>query len=63
AQAILCDTHKPRETMLGEYTLWFMVRGVEKGEEIARTPTQSLTLSEAVGVYARLNRDFAISEH
>ncbi|KAF0029321.1 hypothetical protein F2P81_018426 [Scophthalmus maximus] len=35
-----------------------LVRGIEHGETIARSPNQPLTLSEALEVYANLSREF-----
>ena len=54
---------RPSEKQGNEYTVWLTIRGVDQAENIAKTPGQPLTLSEAVGVYAKLNRDFITSSH
>lgn len=54
---------EPRNKQVNEYTVWLTVRGVDKGESIIRTPSQLLTLSEAVVVYTKLSRDIITCSH
>lgn len=54
---------EPCDKQVNEYTVWLTVRGVENGETIVGNPNQPLTLSEAIGVYAKLSRDFITCSH
>lgn len=59
-----CRTpEEPCNRQVNEYTVWLTVRGVENAETIVGNPSQPLTLSEAVGLFANLSRDFNTRSH
>lgn len=54
---------EPCNKQVNEYTVLLTVRGVENCASIVKRPNQPLTLSEAIGVYTKLSRDFVTCSH